>query len=147
MPKLVTNLSNTSNMGKPVVVPNSAMDNNAIGTHTVMVETTRPQCSLSCTAAIITSRIEISEVTPANSSEPKNSTPSRLPIGAWSIMAGKAINAKPMPDVATSLTSLPPACAIKPNAANTPIPASNSKLLLAKPTTKPEPVKSVSRFK
>ena len=128
-------------------MPNKIVETIAIGTHTTTVAGTRFQCNLSCTAAIITSIMEIIEVTPANNNEPKNNTPIRPPNGTWSIIAGNAINAKPIPLVATSDTSFPPACAIKPNAAKTPIPANNSKLLLAKPTTKPAPVKSVSFFK
>ena len=53
--------------------------------------------------------MEIIEVTPANTSEPKNNTPINAPIGAWLMMVGNAINAKPIPLDATSLTSLPAA--------------------------------------
>ena len=63
------------------------------------------------------------------------------------MIVGKAKNAKPIPPFATSLTSCPLATAMNPNAENTPIPAKTSKLLLAKPTTKPAPVKSDSFFK
>ena len=63
------------------------------------------------------------------------------------MMVGKAIKAKPMPEEATLLTSLPCEAAIKPNAANTPIPANTSKLLLAKPTTKPVLPKSDLGFR
>jgi hypothetical protein len=62
-------------------------------------------------------------------------------------MVGKAMNARPIPLVATSLTWVPAACAIKPRAENTPMPARSSKPEFAKPTTAPEPVRSVLGFR
>ena len=76
------NLSNTSNTGRPVVVPNSRVEITAIGMHTANVAGTRATFHLSCTAATITSTTEIREVMPANTSEPKNSTPIIEPKGA-----------------------------------------------------------------
>ena len=52
-------------------------------------------------AATMTSTMEIIEVMPANTSEPKNNTPISAPIGAWLMMVGKAMKAKPMPLEAT----------------------------------------------
>ena len=129
-----------------MVVPNSSTEAVIIGTPTTKVAATRLVFSLSCTAAITTSSTEINEVSPANTSEPKNSRPISAPAGAWLMMVGNAIKARPMPPAATSPTCCPLAVAIKPSAANTPIPASNSKLLLANATTMPVPVKSESRF-
>ena len=96
---------------------------------------------------MITSITEINEVNAAKVNEPKNNTPNTSPNGALLIIVGNAKKAKPIPPFATSLTSTPCAVAMKPNAANTPIPASTSKLEFAKPTTKPLPVKSESFFK
>lgn len=53
------------------------------------------------------------------------------------------MNARPMPEETTSETSTPCACAMKPSAENTPMPQRISKPEFAKPTTRPEPVRSV----
>ena len=76
------NLSITSNTGRPVVVPNNSADTTAIGRQTIKVAVMRPKRSLSCTAAMITYTMEIIEVTPANTTEPKNSKPISGPNGA-----------------------------------------------------------------
>ncbi len=73
----------------------------------------------------------MSEVSPATTREPKNSSPSRAPPGASLMIAGKAMNASPIPSSATSLTATPWAWAMKPRAAKTPMPASTSKEELA----------------
>ena len=96
-------------------------------------------------AETTTSMTEMREVTPARTRLAKNRTPIRAPAGASLMIVGKAMNASPSPSVATSLTATPLACAMKPRAAKTPMPASTSKLELAKPTTRPDPVMSVSR--
>ena len=62
------------------------------------------------------------------------------------MIVGKAMKARPMPELATSETGWLAACAMKPSAANTPIPHSSSKEELAKPTTRPEPVRSAFFF-
>lgn len=84
---------------------------------------------------------------PANTRAPKKSTPKIEPPVACETIVGKAMNARPMPDDATPETSVFCACAMKPRAANTPIPARISKPEFAKPTTRPEPVRSVLRFR
>ena len=74
------------------------------------------------------------DVNPANTSDKKNNTPNSPFIPGNSLMiCGKTTNASPTPAEATSLTSTPCCTAMKPRAANTPIPASNSKAELAKP--------------
>ena len=114
---------------------------------TISVADLRLQPSLSWNAATMTSRIEIKEVRPAKTREPKNSTPRIAPNGASETMVGKAMNARPMPPLATSDTGVPEAAAMKPSAAKTPMPARISKPELANATTMPEPVRSVLRFR
>ncbi len=78
MPYSLAHLSSTSSSGSPIVVENSAVDTTARGgTHTHRVEDSRPRPNLSWIAAMTTSTMEISEVKPASTSEPKNSTPMR----------------------------------------------------------------------
>ena len=95
----------TSNIGKPVVVPNSTVEINIIGKPTVKVAATRLNFSLSWIAAMITSITEMKEVNAAKVNEPKNNTPNTEPNGASLIMVGKAMKANPIPPFATSLTS------------------------------------------
>src|SRR5699024_4749994 len=140
MPMLLENASTTSRMVTPETPPISTMEITAVATPTVPTVTTRDQPVLSFTAEITTSMIEIMEVNPATTSPPKNSTPTNCEAGASETMVGKATNASPSPEEATSSTAVPAAVARKPSAANTPMPASNSKEELVKPTTSPEPV-------
>jgi len=88
-----------------------------------------------------------SEVKPAINREPKNSTPNRGPPGIWLIMVGKAMNANPIPEVATSSTATPEVEAMKPRVAKTPIPAKTSKPELDSPTTVPRPDKFERRLR
>ncbi len=102
--------------------------------------------NLSRTAEMTTSIMLISEVIPAITSEPKNSTPISAPAGASLMIAGKAMNASPTPPpLATSPTGSPLSWAMNPRAANTPMPASSSKPEFEKPTTSPEPILSLWR--
>ena len=57
------------------------------------------------------------------------------------------MNARPTPSVTTSSMATPWARAMKPSAENTPMPARISKPEFAKPTTRPEPVRSVFFFR
>ena len=134
-------------MYRPDAVGISSVEIIASGIITIIVEVRREVPALSCTPAIMTSRIEMSEVNPAKRSEPKNRNPMSAPAGACEIMVGKAMKAKPIPSSTTLSTAIPCACAMKPSAANTPIPASSSNPELAKPTTAPEPVRSVLGFR
>src|SRR5690606_1935277 len=106
------------------------------------------QPSLSWNAAIGTCRILTIEVIPATVNEAKNRKPNRSPPAPkLEMIFGKAIKARPIPPDTTSSTFAPALKAIKPSAANTPIPARISKDELASATTIPEPVKLVLRFK
>ena len=147
MPYSLAHLSITSSSGRPIVVENRTVETIAIGTHTSRVEETRARPNLSWTAAITTSTMEISEVKPASTSEPKKSTPISAPAGASEMIVGKAMNARPTPATTTSSIATPWACAMKPSAENTPMPHRISKLEFAKPTTRPEPVRSVFFFR
>ena len=147
MPYWLTQLSNTSSTAMPIVVGKMMVENTASGTVTARVAAMRPIPNLSWIAAMITSTMEISEVNPASTREPKNSTPITAPPGASPMMAGKAMKARPMPDSTTSSRATPWAWAMNPRAENTPIPARISKPELAKPTTRPEPVRSVFFFR
>ena len=103
--------------------------------------------SLSRTPETTTSTMLSSDVSPATVKEAKNNTPISDPKGAWEMIVGNATKASVMPCPATSETPWPVCPAMKPRAAKTPIPASSSKPELAKPTTSPEPVRSVRRFR
>ena len=118
-----------------------------MGMVTTRVAAFRLHPNLSWNAATMTSRMETSDVSPANTREPKNSTPSTAPKGASETMVGKVMNASPMPAPATSSTAVPALWAMKPRAAKTPMPARISNPELAKATTMPEPVKSVLRLR
>ena len=74
---------------------------------TLMADTRRDTSNLSATAETTTSMMEISEVTPARKSEPKKRMPKRPPKGMRLIMVGKAMNARPIPEEATSSTATP----------------------------------------
>ena len=147
MPYSLAHLSSTSSRGMPIVVENRATETTARGRHTHRVAGTRARPNLSWIAAMTTSTIEIREVKPASTSEPKNSTPIRAPAGASLMMVGKAMKASPTPSVTTSSIATPCACAMKPSAENTPMPHRISKPEFAKPTTRPEPVRSVFFFR
>ena len=82
MPNWFTKASEVSSSWRPVVVGKSISEISAIGMVTAKVAVLRLQPSLSWNAATMTSRMEISEVRPAKTSEPKNSTPSSAPKGA-----------------------------------------------------------------
>src|SRR5690625_7913979 len=142
MPNWLTKLSETSSKWMPDVVPNPNSEMSAATTPNVATTVTRDQPSLSFTAEITTSRIEIIEVNPAKSSDAKKSTPmiGPRPPGAWEMISGKATKASPIPEVTTSSMLTPAACAMKPSAENTPMPARISKPEVEKHTTKPEPV-------
>ena len=131
----------------PLVVENMAREITALSPTTTRTVVHRPQPILSFTAETTTSRMEISEVKPARTREPKKSTPISAPIGASEMMAGNAMNARPMPDSTTSAICTPLACAMKPRAEKTPMPARISKPELEKPTTRPEPVRLVRFFR
>ena len=120
---------------------------NSVIVATTITVVQRLQPSLSFTAETTTSRMEISEVKPAKTSEPKNSTPISTPAGAWEMIVGKATKANPMPEVTTSATSTPFAWAMKPRAEKTPMPQRISKEELVKPTMSPEPVRLVRRLR
>src|SRR5690554_74455 len=108
----------------------------------------RDQPNLSWKAEIGTSRILTMEVIPATVNEAKNRKPNKSPPAPMlEIIFGKAIKARPIPPDTTSSTVEPELNAIKPKAANTPIPARISKDELASATTAPEPVILVLRFK
>ena len=104
MPNELTNLSETSSRFRPVVVEKPRVERTAMGMPTASVPATRPRPSLSCTAAMMTSRMEMRDVKPASRSEPKKSAPMSAPSGAWLMIVGNAINARPMPSAATSET-------------------------------------------
>ena len=88
------------------------------------------------------------DVNPAAKSEPKNSTPIKVPESPMvEIIFGNATNARPGPPLATSCTGTLVAVAIKPNTEKIPTPAKISNDELAKPTTKPEPVKLAFRLR
>ncbi len=89
----------------------------------------------------------ISEVSPAMASEAKNRTPNSSPAGMFEMICGKATNARPMPPVASSSIGVPADAAMKPSVANTPIPASSSNELLARPATMAEPLRSARRWR
>ena len=129
----------------PLVVEKSTRLSTAAGTPTTSVAPLRDISNLSRTAEMTTSITETSDVMPAITSDPKNRTPMNAPAGASEMIAGKAMNARPIPSVATSETAVSFAWAMKPSAAKTPMPASSSKPELAKPTTAPEPDMSVRR--
>lgn len=57
------------------------------------------------------------------------------------------MNAKPIPLETTSETGTPDACAMNPKTEKMPIPAKSSNDELAKPTTKPDPVRLALRFR
>ena len=80
-----------------------------------------------------------SDVKPAINSEPKKRTPKIGPPVMLLMIVGKAINARPMPLVATSATATCWVTATKPKVANTPMLARTSKALLDRPTTAPRP--------
>ncbi len=134
---LLEKASTTSRMVSPETPPIRTTEITALDPPATATETGRDQPVLSFTAETTTSRIEISEVRPAIAREPKNSTPSRAEAGASEMIVGKAMNARPRPDSATSPTGEP--AARKPSAAKTPMAASSSKEELEKPTTRPEP--------
>lgn len=131
----------------PVVVASSEVEISAIGTPTRTMARVLETPNLSRTPAMTTSMMEIIDVTPANTNEPKNSTPISDPPGASEMIVGNATNANVRPEETTSPTPTPCACAMNPRAAKTPMPASISKLEFANPTTRPEPVRSVLRFR
>src|SRR5690606_20521666 len=87
----------------------------------------------------------ISEVNPAMASEAKKSTPNSSPMGMLEMISGNATNARPIPRVANSSTGTPAVAAMTPIVANTPIPASSSNELLARPATMAEPLRSERR--
>ena len=116
-------------------------------TPTPMAAVLRCRANLSLIAETTTSSNENSEVKPAMKSEAKNRNPNNPPRGIWLMMAGKATNARPMPEVATSSTATLDCTAMKPRAAKTPMPASTSKEELAKPVTRPVPVRLVRGFR
>jgi len=100
--------------------------------------TWRRMPNFSCRAAETTCRRLISEVKPASTRLPKNSTPNTGPPGIIEITCGKVmkLRATPlMPD--SSPTPTPCWKAMKPRVANTPKPASSSKEEFAKAVTKP----------
>ena len=129
------------------MVEKSARDTTAERPTTTSTVVQRPQPSLSFTAETTTSRMEMSEVNPAITREPKKRMPTRAPMGAWEISVGNATKARPIPLATTSSTRTPEACAMKPSAENTPMPARISKPELDRPTTRPEPVRFVRFFR
>ena len=141
------NASVVSRSWRPDVVEKRARERRAEPPTTSSTAAQRLRPSLSFTAETTTSRIEMREVKPAITSDPKNSTPIRVPNGAAEIIVGKATNARPRPELTTSVTATPEACAMKPSAENTPMPARTSKPELENPTTRPEPVRLVRRFR
>src|SRR5699024_2482803 len=140
MPMLLEKASTTSRIVTPETPPISTMEITAVRTPTVPTTVTRDQPVLSFTADTTSSMIESNEVKPASNRPRKNSTPTNAEAGTSDTMVGKATKARPSPEAATSSTAVPAAAARNPSAANTPMPASNSKAELVKPTTRPEPV-------
>ncbi len=75
MPNWLMKWSTMSSTCRPLVVDRKATLSTAIGTVTAKVAVRRVSSNLSRTAEITTSATEISEVSPAMTSEVKNSTP------------------------------------------------------------------------
>src|SRR5690625_2461778 len=107
MPMLLEKASTTSRMVTPETPPISTMEITAVATPTVLTVVTRDQPVLSFTAEITTSMMEIIEVKPATARPAKNSTPTSSEAGAADTIVGKATNAKPSPEAATSSTAVP----------------------------------------
>src|SRR5690606_12025339 len=145
IPYWLTKWSTMSSTLSPLEVEKNARLTTAAGTVTSSVARTRVSSNLSRTAEITTSRMLTNDVRPASTSEPKNSTPSREPAGASLMIVGNTTNANRMQLATTSVTATSLACARKPRAANTPLPASSSKPEFERPTTSPEPVMSFLR--
>src|SRR5690625_7802803 len=89
MPNWLTKLSETSSKWMPDVVPNPNREISAATTPNVATTVTRDQPSLSFTAEMTTSRIEIIEVNPAKSRDATKSTPMIGQIGRASCRAGE----------------------------------------------------------
>ena len=104
IPMLLVNLSIMSSVARLEVVENSAKEINAMTTPTLTAVVLRGRSSLSFTADTTTSSRENKEVKPAIVSEAKKNTPKTAPSGIWLMIAGNAMKAKPIPEVATSLT-------------------------------------------
>src|SRR5664279_4336291 len=145
MPYRLMKWSRMSSTYSPLVVLKKTRLTTAAGAPTATVAPIRESSNLSRTAEITTSMTLTSEVTPAKTRDPKKSTPISAPAGASLMIAGKATNANPSPSAATSSTATPDACAMKPSAAKTPIPASSSKPEFDRPTTSADPDMSVFR--
>ena len=80
------------------------------------------------------STMEINDEIPANVKDKKNNTPKIAFIPGISLMIdGNATNANPTPTDTTLSIGKPLCKAMNPSAANTPIPANNSKLEFANP--------------
>src|SRR5699024_10423073 len=133
----------------PDLVPNPNSEISASRVPTVQTTVFRDQPVLSLIAEKVTSRIEIIDVKPATSKDPKNKIPitGPRPSGAWEIISGNATNANPIADVTTSPIWTPAACVIKHRVEKTPIPAKISKPELENATTHPEDVRLVRRFR
>ena len=147
MPILLVNASIVSNTLRPVAVGMMTIETTAMRPPTITVEVRSLMPVLSAIAAIGTWMIETSEVSPAKISVRKNRTPKIAPPGIWLMIVGNAMKARPTPLLTTSSTPVPAVWAMNPSAANTPTPASISKPEFAKPTTRPEPVRFVFRFR
>lgn len=143
MPMLFVNLSMMSRVTRPEVVENRARDSTVMRVPTPIAVRRRGRSNLSFTAETTTSSREISDVSPARNRLAKNSTPNSAPAGIWLMIVGKATNARPIPDEATSSTATPDRVAMNPSAANTPIPASTSNEEFANAVTMPVPVRFV----
>ena len=118
----------------------------ASGTQTSRVPLTRLMLSLSRTAAMTTSTMEIIEVKPARTRQAKKRKPKTSPAGIEAMSAGKVKNASPTPP-STSSQAMPPAWTRKPRPAKTPMPASTSNAELENATTRPELVRFVLRLR